>query len=156
MEYLLYVTATQPVISDFVAYFESLIVAMKYMINECLDHVDYRFSEVLLQINSNELKLLSEMPGFRDWLVKWFKHMLSTSDSLNEYTPFTRLLFTRLNAELTILDDLLVRVPELSKLGGVSSLKSIVQREAMSNLRIHLCGPGKYILPLLSNCCNCK
>ena len=123
---------------------------------ETLEHVDYQFSEVLLQINSLELELLANMPVYRDWLVKWFKHMLSTSDSLNEYTSFIRLLFTRLNAELTILDDLLARVPELSKLGGVSSLKSIVQREAMSNLRIHLCGPGKYILSLLSNCCNSK
>ena len=147
----------QPVMSDFAAYFESRIVAKDDMINECLDHVDYRFSEILSQLNVNELKLLiSKMPSFRDWLVKWFKHMLSTSDSLNEYTSFIRLLFTRLNWEGTILDDLLVRVPELSKLGGVSSLKSIVQREAMSNLRIHLCGPGNYILSLLSNCCNSK
>ena len=122
----------QPVMSDFAAYFESRIVAKDDMINECLDHVDYRFSEVLLQINSYELKLLSEMPGFRDWLVKWFKHMLSTSDSLNEYTSFIRLLFTRLNAELTILDDLLVRVPAMKEFDYCKCVKYLLIESGVS------------------------
>ena len=71
--------------------------------------------------------------------------MLENDNALNNYDPFIQLLFTRVDTyNLTFLDKLVEQAPELREMGGVSSLKVLMQRVPMDSLRIHLCGPGMF------------